>query len=56
MAQGKFAEKLIKLRCNTCKHLNYFKRKNKKSVERKIELKKFCKWCRKHVIHKEVRK
>ncbi|MDP2705810.1 MAG: 50S ribosomal protein L33 [bacterium] len=56
MAQGKFAEKLIKLRCGTCKRLNYFKRKNKKSVERKIELKKFCKWCRKHSVHKEVRK
>ncbi|MBU1993024.1 50S ribosomal protein L33, partial [Patescibacteria group bacterium] len=24
--------------------------------ERKIELKKFCRWCKKHTIHKEVKK
>ncbi len=56
MAQGKFTEKLVKLRCEPCKKLNYYTRKNKKSVERKIELSKFCKWCRKHTKHKEVRK
>jgi len=56
MAQGKFTEKLIRLRCTVCKRANYTTEKNKKLVERKIELKKFCKWCRKHQPHKEAKK
>ena len=56
MSQGKFNEKLIKLRCSECKHSNYTTRKNKKTVERKIEYKKFCPWCQKHTPHKEGKK
>ena len=56
MAQGKFGERIIKLRCVTCKEINYHTRKNKKLVERKIELKKYCKKCRKHQVHKEIKK
>jgi len=47
---------LIKLQCTKCKRLNYWTRKNKKTVERKIELKKYCKWCKKHTVHKEGKK
>ena len=47
---------LIKLQCTACKRVNYWSRKNKKTVERKIELKKFCKWCKKSVPHKEAKK
>lgn len=47
---------LIKLQCETCKRVNYWSRKNKKKVERKIELKKFCPWERKQTVHKEGRK
>jgi large subunit ribosomal protein L33 len=53
MAQGKYKERLIRLRCTVCKSVNYYVRKNKKTIERKIELKKHCKKCRKHTIHKE---
>ncbi|MBU3926101.1 50S ribosomal protein L33 [Patescibacteria group bacterium] len=49
-------DKLIKLQCTGCKRINYWSRKNKKKVERKIELKKHCKWCRKQVMHKEAKK
>ncbi len=56
MAQGKFSEKLVKLRCVACKHSNYTAHKNKKVVERKIELKKFCNWCRAQTVHKEAKK
>lgn len=34
----------------------YFTRKNKKLVERKIELKKFSRKLRKHVVFKEAKK
>ena len=56
MARSKIKEQLIRLRCEPCKRVNYYKRKNKKGVERKIEIKKFCKWCKKHTKHKEARK
>lgn len=47
---------LIKLACSKCKRTNYWSRKNRKLVERKIELKKYCKWCKKHTSHKEAKK
>ncbi len=56
MAQGKFSANLIRLRCGTCERVNYYVHKNKKTVERKIEFKKFCPWCRKHTVHKEAKK
>jgi len=53
--KSKFSENLIKLRCSDCKRINYYTRK-KKTLEKKLELKKFCRWCRKHTIHKEAKK
>lgn len=49
-------DNLIKLQCSKCKRINYWSRKNKRKVERKIELKKFCKWCKAHTVHKELKK
>ena len=56
MSESKFSKNLIKLRCEVCKMVNYYTRKNKKLVERKIEMSKFCKHCRKHSVHKEAKK
>ncbi|MBI4085147.1 MAG: 50S ribosomal protein L33 [Candidatus Liptonbacteria bacterium] len=55
MAKSKYSENLIALKCSVCGHRNYYTRKNKKKVERKIELKKYCKKCRKQTTHKETR-
>ncbi|MBI2450738.1 MAG: 50S ribosomal protein L33 [Parcubacteria group bacterium] len=49
-------ENVIKLSCVNCKRANYLTHKNKKKVERKLELKKFCQWCKAHTIHKESKK
>ncbi|MDO8620647.1 MAG: 50S ribosomal protein L33 [bacterium] len=49
-------DRLIKLNCTVCKRTNYMSEKNKKKVERKIELKKFCNWCMKRTKHKEAKK
>lgn len=49
-------DQLIKLSCEKCKHVNYWSRKNRKLVERKIELKKWCKHCRVQTKHKETKK
>jgi len=56
MAKSKFSENLIRLKCGTCGHINYYTRKNRKTVQKKLELKKYCKHCRKHTIHKEIKK
>jgi large subunit ribosomal protein L33 len=48
-----------KLQCSVCKRINYFTNKSKKASEKgekKLELKKYCKWCRKHTAHKEGKK
>ena len=49
-------DRLIKLACNKCKRINYWSSKNKKLVERKIELKKYCRWDRAQTVHKEARR
>ncbi|MDD5430667.1 MAG: 50S ribosomal protein L33 [Candidatus Pacebacteria bacterium] len=56
MAESKITPNLIKFRCETCKRINYYSHKNKKKVERKLEYKKYCSWCRKHTKHKEGKK
>jgi len=47
---------LVKLSCTKCKRTNYDTRKNKRTVERKLELQKYCKWCRAKTLHKETKK
>ncbi|OGX29875.1 MAG: 50S ribosomal protein L33 [Omnitrophica WOR_2 bacterium RIFCSPLOWO2_12_FULL_51_24] len=41
--------------CTVCKNRNYSSSKNKKNVTERLELKKFCKFCRKHTGHKEIK-
>ncbi|HJN62433.1 MAG TPA: 50S ribosomal protein L33 [Candidatus Parcubacteria bacterium] len=46
----------VKLQCQTCKKVNYFTKKSKGLVEKKLELKKFCRFCRKSTPHKETKR
>jgi large subunit ribosomal protein L33 len=48
-------DRLIKLRSSKSDHV-YWSRKNKKKVERKIEVKKYDPTLRERVIYKEVKK
>ncbi len=48
-------DKLIRMKCSVCKRPNYYTTKNKKTVERKLGFKKFCKWCKKSTLHKEAK-
>ncbi|MBX4188070.1 MAG: 50S ribosomal protein L33 [Candidatus Doudnabacteria bacterium] len=47
---------MISLECTTCKHVNYNSRKNKKLIQNRLVMEKFCKWCKKHTEHKETKK
>ncbi len=45
----------ITLACTECKQRNYDTKKNKKNDPDRLELKKYCKFCRKHTLHKETK-
>lgn len=49
-------ENFVGFACAECRRVNYMRAssKRKKGVERtKLETKKYCKFCRKHTVHKE---
>ena len=51
------SEKRVKitLECQVCKRRNYITMKNKLNDRERLEMKKFCKHCRKHQAHKEIK-
>ena len=46
---------IVTLQCGQCKERNYSTTKNKKTTTGRLEFSKFCKRCRKHTPHKEVK-
>ena len=46
---------IIHLQCGACKRRNYSTTKNKKKQQGKLEVKKYCPFCRSHQVHKEVK-
>ena len=48
-------DNLIKFECTECKRVTYFSHKNKKTLKDRLQLKKFCKFCGKHILHKETK-
>ena len=46
---------IIQLQCADCKDKNYSTKKNRKTTPDRLEMKKFCRKCRKHTAHKEVK-
>lgn len=45
----------ITLACTECKHRNYTSTKNKKNTPDRLELQKYCKFCKKTTTHKETK-
>ena len=46
---------IIHLQCSACKRRNYSTTKNKKKQQGKLEVKKYCPFCRSHQAHKETK-
>jgi large subunit ribosomal protein L33 len=46
---------IITLACTECKRRNYTTTKNKRKHQDRLELRKYCKWCRKHTLHREIK-
>jgi large subunit ribosomal protein L33 len=45
----------ITLACTECKRRNYMSSRNKKKKTEKLEVKKYCAFCRTHTVHKETK-
>jgi large subunit ribosomal protein L33 len=45
----------LTLACTVCKRRNYVTTKNKSNTQERLELKKYCRWCREHTAHRETR-
>ncbi len=49
------ARDTIQLECKECKRRNYTASRNKKQKTTRMEIKKYCKWDRRHTVHKETK-
>jgi large subunit ribosomal protein L33 len=45
----------VVLACSECKQRNYNTIKNKKNDPDRLEMNKYCRFCRKHTAHKEAK-
>ena len=45
----------VTLACTECKQRNYCTKKNKKNDPDRLEMNKYCKFCRKHTLHRETK-
>ena len=45
----------ITLACTECKQRNYNTTKEKKNHPERLETRKYCRFCRKHTVHKETK-
>ncbi len=46
---------LVILACSECKNRNYNTTKNKQKTPDRLEMSKYCKFCKKHTAHKETK-
>jgi large subunit ribosomal protein L33 len=49
------AREIITLACTDCKRRNYTTKKEKRNTPGRIEKKKFCKFDKKHTMHRETK-
>ena len=45
----------ITLACTECKQRNYNTFKNKKNDPDRLEFNKYCRFCKKHTVHRETK-
>jgi large subunit ribosomal protein L33 len=46
---------MVVLACNECKRRNYNTSKNRQHTSERLELKKYCRFCRCHRPHRETK-
>jgi large subunit ribosomal protein L33 len=45
----------VTIACTECKQRNYTTEKNKRNNAERIEMKKHCKFCNSHTLHRETK-
>ncbi len=45
----------IVLACTECKQRNYLTKKNKNNDPDRLDMNKYCRFCRKHTLHRETK-
>jgi large subunit ribosomal protein L33 len=45
----------VTLACEECKRRNYQTNKSKRNNPERLQLRKYCRWCRRHTAHRETR-
>ena len=45
----------IVLACMECKQRNYNTKKDKKNTPERLERRKYCRFCKKHTVHRETK-
>lgn len=45
----------VTLECTECRRRNYITSKNRANQRDRMEISKYCRWCRGHKPHKETR-
>jgi large subunit ribosomal protein L33 len=62
MTKIKTARKFITIECIDCRAnllsrgvSRYLTSKNKRNTPKKLEILKYCKFCKKHTLHKEIK-
>ena len=55
MAAAKGGSSIITMQCSECKERNYSTVKNKRNDPDRLELRKFCRRCRVHRVHRETK-
>ncbi len=46
---------IVTLQCTECKRKNYTTTRDKKKHPERLEIKKYCKFDRKHTLHREMK-
>ncbi|MBN1312270.1 MAG: 50S ribosomal protein L33 [Anaerolineae bacterium] len=46
---------VITLECSECRERNYTSQKNRRNDPQRLEMKKYCRRCRKHTLHRETK-
>ena len=54
-SKKKGAVEIIALQCSECKRNIYTTTKNRKNIQGKLELSKYCPFDHKHTLHKETK-
>ncbi|MCD4702588.1 MAG: 50S ribosomal protein L33 [Candidatus Aegiribacteria sp.] len=46
---------IITLACQECRQRNYSTTKNRRTNTGRMEMKKYCRFCNKHTLHRETK-